>query len=87
MTPQTAPLTIFALSEPPPMEAIVPRAVRLTVLGLVLLLIALVLSFAMVMDWKTPDFPSVMVAFMSAVAGTVLSYLGLYGLLAKPRRV
>ena len=87
MTPQTAPLTIFALSEPPPMEAIVPRAVRLTVLGLVLLLIALVLSVAMVMDWKTPDFPSVMVAFMSAVAGTVLSYLGLYGLLAKPRRV
>ncbi len=81
------PPTIFALSEPPPMESIVPRAVRLTVLGLTLLLIALVLSFAMVMDWKTPDFPSVMVAFMSAVAGTVLSYLGLYGLLARPRRV
>ncbi len=87
MRRQGPPLTIFALSEPPPMEAIVPRAVRLTVLGLALLLIALVLSVAMVMDWKTPDFPSVMVAFMSAVAGTVLSYLGLYGLLAKPRRV
>ena len=84
---QGPPPTIFALFEPPPMEVIVPKAVRLTILGLILLLIALVLSFAMVMDWKTPDFPSVMVAFMSAVAGTVLSYLGLYGLLAKPRRV
>ncbi len=79
--------TIFALSEPPPMEAIVPRAVRLTLLGLILLLIALALSFAMVMNWKTPDFPSVMVAFISAVAGTVLSYLGLYGLFARPQRV
>jgi len=75
-----------ALSEPPPIEALAPKALRLALLGLVFLSIALALSFAMVMDWKTPDLPSVMLAFVAAIAGTVLSYLGLYTMFARPRR-
>jgi len=69
----------FIVSTPPP-EALSPRAIRLALLGLTLLFASFLLSLAMVMEWKSPDMISVFAAFLAAVAGATLSYLGLIGI-------
>ena len=78
-------LELFFVVTPPPPEALTPRALRLALLGLALLFVSFLLSLAMIMEWKSVDMISAFAAFLAAVAGATLSYLGLIGLYHRGR--